>query len=174
MTDKIERLKLLDSEKLIDVVKNYRQYGYDEKLRNSVVEILENRGIDKEQLKLTGNFENRTYDLAQDIYAAFGRNSKIALIFYGILLITNILWQIAMRNSEVLGMMTLITFFGSLVLYFVFLVKSFMDQYQFYKAIGKEYGSEGALLYLFLGIPFYIFSYFYFRNQMNEQMKMIK
>lgn len=37
MTDKIERLKKLDTDKLIDVVKNYRQYGYDENLRNSAI-----------------------------------------------------------------------------------------------------------------------------------------
>jgi hypothetical protein len=33
MNEKEERLKNLDTEKLMDVVKNYRQYGYDEKLR---------------------------------------------------------------------------------------------------------------------------------------------
>jgi hypothetical protein len=49
-----------------------------------------------------------------------------------------------------------------------------MNQNQFYKAINKDYGTEGALLYLFLGMPFYIFMYFYFRNQMKEKMKEIK
>ena len=45
MTDKIERLKKLDTDKLIDVVKNYRQYGYEENLRNSAISLLEERGI---------------------------------------------------------------------------------------------------------------------------------
>ncbi|SNR60289.1 hypothetical protein SAMN06265371_106186 [Lutibacter agarilyticus] len=76
MTDKIERLKSFDSEKLIDIVKNYRQYGYDENLRNDTLEILKKRGIDKEQLILTGNYKNQNYDSAKDIYESFNRNSK--------------------------------------------------------------------------------------------------
>lgn len=71
MTDKIERLKKLDTDKLIDVVKNYRQYGYDENLRNSAISLMENRRITKEQLKLTGNFVNRTYAFADELYKSF-------------------------------------------------------------------------------------------------------
>jgi len=174
MTDKIERLKKLDNNKLIDVVKNYRQYGYDDNLRASAITILEDRGITKEQLQLTGNFENRTYDFADGLYKSFSRNSKVAFILYGILLLTNILVPIISMNSESLGILTLIINLGSLIFYFVFLIKSFLNQNQFYKAIKQDYGTEGALLYFFLGMPFYIIMYFYFRNQMKEKMKEIK
>ena len=58
MSDKIEKLKSLDNDKLIDVVKNYRQYGYSNELRTAAIEILDSRGIDQEKLKLTGNFDN--------------------------------------------------------------------------------------------------------------------
>ena len=174
MMDKIEKLKKLDTNKLIDVVKNYRQYGYDENLRASAFSILEDRGITKEDLQLTGNLENRTYDLADDLYKSFSQNSKIAFILYGILLLTNILIPILSRDSDTLGLITLIINIGSLIFYFIFLIKSFLNQNQFYKAIGKDYGTEGVLLYLFIGMPFYIIMYFYFRNQMKEKMKEVK
>ena len=61
-----------------------------------------------------------------------------------------------------------------LIGYLTFLVISFLNQYQFYKVINLDYGTEGALLYLFVGMPFYIFMYFYFKNQKKEQMKHIK
>jgi hypothetical protein len=69
--NKIDRLKNLDSDKLIDVVKNYRQYGYEEDLRTEAITILEERGISKEQLQLTGNFENKKYDNAEDLYKQY-------------------------------------------------------------------------------------------------------
>ena len=55
------KLLNLNDKKLIDVVKNYRQYGYDEELRNTAIELLKERGITKKQLEFTGDFENRTY-----------------------------------------------------------------------------------------------------------------
>ncbi|MBL4604928.1 MAG: hypothetical protein JKY02_04490, partial [Flavobacteriaceae bacterium] len=54
MTDINSKLESFDNEKLIDIVKNYQQYGYDNDLRNIAIRILEKRGIDKEQLKLSG------------------------------------------------------------------------------------------------------------------------
>lgn len=169
-----DRLNKLDDNKLIDVVKNYRQYGYDNELRAAAISILNDRGITKEQLQLTGDFENKTYDYAQELFNSFAKNSKIAFILYAILLLTNILVPIIASNSESLGIFTLVVNWGALIGYFVFLIKSFINQNQFYKAINKDYGTEGALLYLLLGMPFYIFMYFYFRNQMKEKMNEIK
>ena len=174
MTNNAEKLNKLNDSKLIDVVKNYRQYGYDDELRASAISILNDRGITKEQLQLTGDFENKTYDFAQELYNSFEKNSKIAFVLYGILLLTNILIPILASNSDSLGLFTLILNWVSLIGFIVFLIKSFMNQNQFYKLINKDYGAEGALLYLFLGMPFYIFMYFYFRNQMKEKMEEIK
>lgn len=174
MTDKHERLLKLDNDKLIDVVKNYRQYGYDDQLRETAISILADRGISKEQLQITGSFENKTYDYANDLYASFLKNSKIAFVMYLVLFSSRIIIQIIPDDSVGLAWTLLIATVLSFILYFVFLIMAFINQNQFYKAIGKDYGTEGALLYLFLGMPFYMFMYFYFRNQMKDNMKEIK
>lgn len=174
MTQKHERLLKLDNDKLIDVVKNYRQYGYDAQLRETAISILGNRGISKEQLQITGNFENKTYDYAKDLYGLFLKNSKFTFVLYMILFVSRILIQILPNDYVQLAWTLLIVTVLSFILYFVFLIMSFMNQNQFYKAIGQEFGTEGALLYLFLGMPFYMFMYFYFRNQMKDNMKEIK
>ena len=44
---------------------------------------------------------------------------------------------------------------------------------QFYKLINEDYGTEGILIYLFLGMPFYILMHFYFKNQIKDKMKEI-
>jgi len=174
MTDKHERLLKLDNDKLIDVVKNYRQYGFDDQVRETAINILSDRGITKEQLQITGSFENKTYDYANDIFASFLMNSKIAFVMYLLLFFSRLLIPLLSDDSVGLAWTLLISTILSLILYFVFLTMSFMNQNQFYKAIGQDYGTEGALLYLFLGMPFYMFMYFYFRNQMKDKMKEVR
>jgi len=169
-----ERLLKFDNDKLIDIVKNFRQYGYDDVLRETAISILADRGISKEQLKLTGSFENKTYNYAPDLFASLLKNSKIAFVMYLILFASRILIRITPDDSVGLAWTFLILSVLSFILYFVFLVMSFVNQNQFYKVIGKDYGTEGALLYLFLGMPFYMFMYFYFKNQMNDKIKEVR
>lgn len=173
MADNIERLNKLDDNKLIDVVKNYRQYGYDDKLRAAAIFILNERGISNEELQMVGGFENRTYDYAQELFNSFTKNSKIAFALYSVMILTNVLVPIVTSNSEPLGLFTLVLNWSIFIGYFIFLVKSFINQNQFYKGINKEYGTDGALLYFLLGMPFYIFMYFFFQNQMKEKMNEI-
>lgn len=169
----LERLNNLNNEKLIDVVKNYRQYGYTNELRKSAISILEERGIHKEQLQLTGKFENTTYNKAKEIYTSFHRNSKITFTFYTILLVLNILAPILLTNIEY--PLTIITVLGwtSIILYFIFLLKSFINHHQFYKLIDKNSETESIFIYVFLGMPFYIFMHFYFRKKMKEEINEI-
>ena len=169
-----ERLINLDDRKLIDVVKNYRQYGYDEKMRASAVSILDSRGITKKQLELTGNFDNNTYDYAIEIYSSFSKNSKIAFLLFVLVLLTNILIPIIAQNSELFANSIIVVSFFVFIAYFIFLIKSFLDQNRFYKTINQNYGMEGILMYLFLGMPFYIIMYFYFRKQMKEKISEIR
>ena len=171
---KYERILKLDNNKLIDVVKNYRQYGYDEELRETAMNILADRGISKDQLKFTGNLGENTYDFAKGLCAAYLKNSRIAFVLYlalFILRISNSLFHNAYFGFEsTLLIVTIILF----ILFVMFLILSFVNQNQFYKSIGQEYVTEAALLYLLLGMSFYIFMYFYFRRQMSEKIKDIR
>lgn len=174
MIEYLERLNNLDNDKLIDVVKNYRQHGYDNKIREAAILILNERGIAKEQLQLNGKFENETYNYTKELYNSFRRNSKTAFILYSILIITNILVSFINTNSELIIAIALIINCSTLISYLFFLLKSFINQNQFYKTIDKDFEIEGALIYFFFGMPFYIFIYLYFKKQMKDKMKEIK
>lgn len=169
--DKLVRLRKMDDHRLIDAVKNYRQYGYSTELRAEIVAILEQRGVQKDQLELTGNFDNNTYDRAEDLYASYTRNSLIAFCLYVGVVLINVFSGLTDSPS-----INLVLFFIQIAVigsYLVFIVMSFLNQNQFYKSIGKS-ESDGSLLYLLLGMPLYIFMYFYFKKQMKEQMTMIR
>jgi lipopolysaccharide export system permease protein len=173
INDKFEKLRSLDNEKLIDVVKNYRQYGYDNEYRDNAISILENRGVHKEHLALTGNLENLTYDRADEVYNSFTKNSKTAFALYTVILLTNIIAPILFYKSSSYGTVTLIVNLLASITFLVFLYKAYFNQIKFYKITGSEYGKEGVLVYFF-GMPIYFILYFYFRSQMKDRMKEIR
>lgn len=169
-----DRLLKLDDKKLMDVVKNYRQYGYSEEIRNNAIAILNERGINEEQLKLTGNFENKNYERALDLVNSFKLNSKIAagLYAFNVIYFFSLLY-IDFPSNEMLYFALIIRWLV-IIIYFIFLIRTFQNQSQFYKSIDEDFSTEGALVYLILGMPFYGLMYFYFRNQMNEKMNQIQ
>lgn len=123
MTDKIKRLKKLNNNQLIDVVKNFRQYGYDDKLRETALSILEERGISKTALKLTGNYKNQSYQSALDLYHLYSKNSNITLTLFIILLLTNILVPVLNTGSSLIGTILLLVNIVAFLLFFVFFDK---------------------------------------------------
>ena len=176
MPNHLERLKQFDDQKLIDIVKNYRQYGYEDALRNAALEILETRGIDMEMLKLTGNLENQTFNTANNLFTSFNRNSTIAFSLYGTWLCFRGLIFLFLKDNKTIDINFIAVFFlwGILISYIVFFVKAYLDQREFYKVIKKPDEAEIWIVYFLLGMPLYIFMYFYFKNQMKEQMHLIR
>lgn len=60
-------LNKFDNDKLIDIVKNYKRYGYNDALRNYVINLLEERGWSREDLQRFGYLTNNNYDEAENI-----------------------------------------------------------------------------------------------------------
>ena len=169
-----ERIKKLDVNKLIDIVKNYRQYGYNEDARNYALSLLEKQGISKTDLQLTGNFENTSFNYANDLLEAFRKNSKLAFVFYVASIILKIISVWFSPQSGFGNTVLFIALILSAVLYLIFLIRSFFNQSEFYKTTGEDFGTDGALVYLLLGMPFYFFMYFVFQKQMNERLQMVQ
>lgn len=101
----MERLKRLDNDKLIDVVGNYRRYGYDEDIRNAAISLLRERGWSMEELEMFGHLNNRNYDDAVKEYNSFRRNTKTAYILLvlsvGALLPAHLIFvYLAYRNQK--------------------------------------------------------------------------
>jgi len=166
-----ERLKKYDTDKLLDVVKNHKQYGYSAEVRDYALLLLKEKGVSQEDVELTGNMENSNYELASRLYASFENNSKIAFISYSCFFASRITSRIIFHN-EAPPVLLLIVSVLLLVTYLVFLAKSFLDQAAFYKTTGEQ-GESGPLIYFLIGMPFYIIMYFVFRSQMREKMKLI-
>ena len=174
MIEDFEKLLSFDNDKLIDVVKNYKQYGYNSELRNKAISILEQRGISKEQLQLTGNFENQTLIESEMVYKLYRRHSRTAFLFYLLAISLGLFIPILKAEVRTTTISLSLASLLSLLLYIIYLAKSFIAHNKFRKLTGNNREAEIALQYAFIGMPFYFIMYFYFRQRMKEEMKLIR
>jgi hypothetical protein len=172
MTDKSATVKKMDNSKLIDIVKNYKRYGYDVSLKDTALQILKERGIDDEMLRLTGNLTDQKYESAQDIYKSFNKSSKTSFIFYGLLFLTAFKPLLTI-NSYSFSIFILIYIIICYITCLIFILKSLISYSDFYKAIGKHLGVGTYLVFIISGLFAYFFVYFYYKKEMKEDMKMI-
>lgn len=136
-----EVLKRLDNDKLIDVVKNYKRYGYDDELRDYAINLLCEKGWTKEELQAFGYLTNPNYDEAEKQYKAYCRNSLI-------------------------GICTFVLSVGTLAaVYFIFLFMAYRNVAKFYRALGRS--EDETALFDVLGV----LAYFHLKGRMKEELK---
>ena len=170
MNDNKESFRKFSDNRLIEIVRNARQFGYDDTIKNNALEVLKERGISREDLQMTGNLTNYKFDSAEYLYKSYTTNSNIAFIIYGVLLLLNAIMLFWLADSgALLGLLALVLF----VAFFVFFIMSFFNHLNFYKSIGKEMGVGDQIMYILIGMPFYFFMHFSYKRQMREEMKMI-
>lgn len=137
-------LNRFDNDKLIDIIKNYKRYGYDDGLRDYAVDLLEERGWSREDLQQFGYLTNHDYDEAEKQYKAYKRNSLI-------------------------GICTLVFSVGILaVVYLIFLILAYRNVVKFYKALGRN--EDETALFDALGV----LAYFHLKERMKEELKGIR
>jgi hypothetical protein len=162
-----EKFATYSEDKLIEIVRNYKVYGYSEQIRSMALEELKSRGIDEEVLRLQGKINNQQYDNAEHFLARYGQYSKIALVAY---LITLSLMAFTVYAGSVLG---LFLFPVAWLVYVGCLFASFNAQSKFYRAVKKERKTTDFYLFFFLGMPLYVFVYLHFREKMKEDMSLV-
>jgi lipopolysaccharide export system permease protein len=167
-------LKASSDKKLIDIVKNYRQYDFDESYRNTSLMLLGNRGISEDELRFGGNLYNETYENALRYKTAYDENSTLAFKLYFISLFLDIVGAVLNNNGfPVLGKIMMSIGIVSTIFYLISFMKSFVNQSNFYKVLGKKTMSN-AIVLIILGVPLYFIYYFYFKGKLKEDLKQIR
>lgn len=173
-SEEFENLKGYSNEKLIDIIKNYRQYDFDIAYRNSALDIMNSRGITEQELRYSGNLVNDNYENALRHLASYKENSAIALILYISYVVLSV-GGLVLRNNgfPVLGVVMVIIGVIALILFLVALIKSYTNQTSFYKLLNKNRASNIIFLFL-LGIPLYFIYQIFFDKKMVEELKEIR
>ena len=138
-------LKRFDNDKLIDVVKNYKRYGYDDEIRDYAINLLKERGWSIEDLKTFGYWKNSDYEEALIQYKAYCRNSLIAVCVL------------------VLSLCMLAP------IYLVFVFMAYRNVCKFYQALGRK---EEAVFSF--DLCWHLLLFFYLKEKMKEELKGIR
>ncbi len=170
-SDAYHILESYDDNKLIDVVKHYRQYDYDIAYKNSSIAILGSRGITEQELKFGGNLTDHKYEESLRLKYLYEENSKLALILYVLANLFIIPGAILKNNGfESIGNILYPVGLLIAVLYLIALMKSFAD----YSNLNKQLGTNNVsniIIFLLLGLPLYVIFYFYQKKKINEDLK---
>jgi len=164
-------LKNYDNNKLIDIVKHYRQYNYSIEYKNSSLALLESRGITQQELKFGGNLTDHGYEESIRLKYLYEENSKLAFILYCITLILILPGAILKNNGfPSIGQVLFISGIIVGIFYLFALIKSFIDNSNLYKQLGKN-NITNALVFAIGGLPLYFLFYFFQKKKINEDLK---
>jgi len=169
-----KKLDAYTDKRLINLLKNYRQYDLDRSYKNTALQILNSRGITEQELRFGGNLVNEKYESALRFKANYEENSRIAMLLYVIAVVFDIVGAILNNNGfptlgkTILGIGILAT-----ILFIVSFIKTVTSQSSFYKVLGKKVMANSIVLVI-LGIPLYFLYYIYFNRKMKEDLKQIR
>ncbi len=169
-----EKIKSYSDKKLIDIVKNYRQYDLDESYRNTSINILNTRGITEEELRFGGNLRNENYENALRYKNSYVENSQLSFKLYFIYIIPLLAGLILNNNGfPTLGKVLIVIGAISVILFLITLIKSFMNQVNFNKLLDRNIISNIFILIL-VGIPLYPLYFNFYKKKMKEDLKQIR
>ncbi|WP_189359287.1 LptF/LptG family permease [Algibacter mikhailovii] len=142
-----------DNNRLIDIIKNYREYDYSITYKNTALTILNSRGITNQQLKFAGHFTNQKYEEALRLKNVFMEDSQLALILYTIFAILAITGKILENNYyDSFGTPLFKVSIGFGVIYFFAFLRSFISGSIFNKHIGQDSLTK-SVLFIVIGLP---------------------
>jgi len=159
-----------DNSKLIQIVKNHRDFDYKYEHKNSAISILNERGITVQELRLAGHLSSRKHDEIISLKNEYEEDSKLAFIFYVIMTPLNILAGVFNNNGpQSLAIVFFVLGIIAFLIFVIALIKSISKHIDLFKALGKSRSANGAILY-FLGLPLYFIFYFVQKNQIETEL----
>jgi lipopolysaccharide export system permease protein len=168
------KLNDYSDQKLIDLLKNYRQYDLDRSYKNTALKILNGRGVTEQELRFGGNLVNETFESALRYKNNYRENSRMGLFLYIIALVFDLSGAILNNNGfPVFGKTLLGIGILATVLFLISFAKTLSNQTNFYKVLGHKIMSN-SIVFIILGIPLYFLYYLYFNRKMKEDLKQIR
>ena len=167
-----EKLNDNDNQKLIDIIKNYKQYNYSVAYKNTALIILDSRGITKQQLKFAGHFTNQKFEDAIRLKNKYVEDSLLTLILYIITAVFILVGSILKNNY--FPMSGNILFYSGIAIGIIFLFsisKAFMSISNLNKHLGND-SKYNAVLFLILGVPLYFLMHIFHIKRINEELNL--
>lgn len=153
----------LETNVLVNIVKNAEQFNYDSQQRLIALKILESRGISQQNLLEKNELYNKEYLKLKHLVEQYNSLSNWSLVFY---LLAFILNGLAFTNNIILILIGLI----NLVIMYIFIYKSIQNLEEIEEITGRKNFTNIYMAIIF-GFPFLLFIYFFNKSQLKEALK---
>jgi lipopolysaccharide export system permease protein len=167
--ENLSELKTFETKHLIEILKNYRELEHSLNYKNTALKTLKDRGISELELKMAGHLTNQFYESALRFYMDFKENSKLAVVFNLLTLVTTISGVILANNLFWFGNILIGIAVISLLFYSLVLQKSLKNQSEFYMLLSFNFLKKSFVL-IILGLPFFYLYRVYFIRKMEEEL----
>ena len=163
-------LDQFENHKLIEIVKNFSQFGLSLNYKQTALNILNKRGISELELKMGGNLSNQNYENALRNYIDFKENSKLALVFNLLTIVIGLGGSILSNNGfSIIGQTMSGIAILSLIFFVVVFQKTTSNQSDFYKLLNIKFLTN-AFVFIILGIPLFLLYRIFFIKKMKEDL----
>jgi lipopolysaccharide export system permease protein len=164
-------IESLTVDQLKDVVKNYKQYEYSHDFRIAALRKLEENGIRQEHLHVAGDLFNKNYMEAEKLVAKIRKLSFYTLIAYAIIFILPVFILFVDMNDQTITVILSMVAIIALVIFYMLLLRTQKTTKALAKLTGDSTMSDAIVL---VGIPFYIFIYFYYKKRIGRSLRDIR
>ncbi|MFH6770252.1 LptF/LptG family permease [Gaetbulibacter aquiaggeris] len=159
------------NEKLINLIKNNEDLGFDETSRFKAIELLNARGITFEQIRENGIELKEQFDSSKKSSSDFKLHSKFSISLYVIgLALLGLFFIFRNNNLSSLASASLQIGLISLVLYLFYYIKTYRNLNRFYKNIINK-NKKPNILFIIIGFPFYFITYFTLTRKVNDDLE---
>ena len=163
-------LDQFENHKLIDIVKNFRQFGRSLNYKKTALKILNTRGISELELKMAGNLSNQNYENALRHYIDFKENSKLALLLNFLTIVLGLGGSILNNNEfPIIGQTMSGVAILSLIFFVIVFQKTTSNQSDFYKLLNIKFLTN-SFVFIILGIPLFFLYRIFFIKKMEEDL----
>ena len=169
-SENTSKLESFENEKLIDIVKNFRQFGLSLNYKQKALKILNLRDISELELKMSGNLSNQKYENALRLYIDFKQHSKLALVLNTLTILLGF-GGLVLSNNGMPVMGKILSGIAVLCLLFFLIVfqKTISNQFNFYKLLSIKFLTN-SFVFIILGIPLFVLYRPYFIKKMKEDL----
>lgn len=166
--------KNLENNKLIDIVRDYRDHDYTVQHKNTAISVLTSRGITRQELKMAGHLNKDFLEEAKALKNAYVEDSKLAFIMYAIGVGLILLGRILINNNfPLIGNILFVIGIIGFIIFLFALTQSFSKHTNLYKHLDKNNGINGILFYVF-GLPLYFIIFFIQKSQIKKELHAIE
>ena len=159
------------NEKLINLIKNNEELGFDETTRFKAIELLNSRGVTFDEIRENGIELEKQFDSSKKSSSDFKVHSlfSISLYFIGLVLF-GLFFIFRNNNLSSLASASMQICLISLVLYLFYYIKTYLNLNSFYKNVINKNKKPNFLL-IIIGFPFYFITYFLLTRKVNDDLK---